>query len=231
MSSLNNAHIESFDQYGAQFWDENGAYRTLHHINPVRVDFIKQFINLNQKTILDIGCGGGLLSEALAREGAQVFGIDLSSSMIAAAEHHLSEQNLAINYRQISSHDCCAQNEQYDHIVCMEMLEHVANPAAILRDIYALLRPNGFAFLSTVNRNKRAFFKMIVLAEYLTKLVPRGTHHYANFIRPHELVTMAERAGLSAVALSGMTYHPLRKSAHLSRHLNTHYLLAVQKKS
>lgn len=219
----------SFDLHGADFWNPNGAYRSLHHINPARLQFIERFVDLRGKTILDIGCGGGILTEALVQKGAIASGIDLSQAVLDAASAHAAEQGLSIRYRRISSGDCVKNAEQYDHITCMEMLEHVSDPAAIMKDIYALLKPNGYAFFSTLNRNIASFFGAIVAAEYLMRLVPKGTHRHSDFIRPQELVAMAEQAGFTAVALSGMDYHPFAKTAFLSRHLHINYLLAVRK--
>ncbi len=229
MSSLTNADIDSFDQHGEAFWDLSGPYKTLHQINPARLKFIRRFIDPTDQKILDIGCGGGILSEALAKEGAKVYGIDLSKSVIHAAKAHAQESALNIHYRQISSRDCVAENEQYDQIVCMEMLEHVPDPSQVIHDIYALLKPGGYAFFSTLNRNPISFFTAIVAAEWITRLVPRGTHQHSWFIRPNELVNTIEHAGLEAVALSGMDYHPLLGTALLSRNLNTHYLLAARR--
>lgn len=219
----------SFNQHGHQFWDKTGPYRTLHHINPARLKFIQRFIALRGQNILDIGCGGGILSEALYRKGAHVTGIDLSPVVLDAARTHANEQGLAITYREISAHELAETGAQFDHITCMEMLEHVANPAAIFRDIERLLKPSGYAFLSTLNRTKKAWLGAIFAAEYLTNTVPRGTHNHEHFIRPDELVNMAEHAGLKAIALSGMDYHPLLKTAILSRKLDINYLLCVQK--
>lgn len=221
----------SFDLHGEDFWNPQGPYRSLHHINPARLQFIERFIDLRGQKILDIGCGGGILSEAMAHKGAIVSGIDLSEAVLNAANQHAAGSNLHMDYRRISSQECVAQGEQYDHITCMEMLEHVPSPAAILRDIHALLKPDGYAFISTLNRNLTSFFGAIVAAEYLCKLVPKGTHRHSDFIRPQELVAMAEQAGLTSIALSGMDYHPFAKTAFLSRNLRINYLLALQKQS
>lgn len=219
----------SFDLYGAQFWDKNGPYRTLHHINPARLQFIRRFIDPQGQRILDIGCGGGILTEALYHAGAKASGIDMSAAVIDAARDHAALENLAIDYRVQSTADCVAQGEQYDHITCLEMLEHVHDPGTILRDIHALLKPGGYAFFSTLNRTPKAWLLAIVAAEKITGLVPRGTHEYDGFIRPAELVNMAEHAGLEAVALCGMDYHPLLRRATLSRNLDINYLLATRK--
>lgn len=221
------ADIDSFNQHGNAFWDKNGPYRTLHHINPARVAFIERYISVFGQHILDIGCGGGILSEALADKGAKVTGIDLSESVLQAAKAHCGNKN--INYRLISSYQCAANGEQYDHITCMEMLEHVADPGAILRDIYSLLKPGGYAFFSTVNRTLKARIGVIAVAEYLGKMIPRGTHQYDFFIRPAELVRTATCAGLSPVALCGMDYQPICKKARLSRNTDINYLFVARK--
>lgn len=223
------AEIDSFEQHGADFWLENGPYRTLHHINPTRLSFIERYQSLSGKRILDIGCGGGLLSESMAQKGALVKGVDLSKAMIEAAKTHAAEQGLSIDYQCVSSADCVEKKEQYDIITCMEMLEHVVDPSVVIRDIYTLLNDNGYAFFSTLNRTITAFLGAIVAAEYLTRLVPIGTHQHDWFIKPAELVNMCEHAGLKVVALSGMDYHPLLKKANLSKNLSINYLLAVQK--
>lgn len=221
------ADIDSFNQHGSAFWDINGPYRTLHHVNPARVAFIERYITLPGKHILDMGCGGGILSEALADKGAKVTGIDLSETVLQAAQAHCANKN--IHYRLSSAAQCVANGEQYDHITCMEMLEHVADPAAILRDITALLKPGGYAFFSTVNRTVKARLGVIIAAEYLSRLIPRGTHQYDWFIRPAELVSTAARAGLKPVALAGLDYLPLCKKARLSGNTDINYLFAARK--
>lgn len=224
-----NASIESFNQYGSGFWDKKGPYRTLHHINPARLKFMENYIHFAGARILDIGCGGGILAEAMAKKGAQVSAIDLSPTVITAAKEHLATTPLHVDYRLISSHDCVQNHEQYDHISCMEMLEHVPNPGLILRDIEAMLRPGGYAFLSTLNRNLKSLLTAKFAAEYLVKLVPKGTHDPEWFIKPEELAAMAKHAGLRPVAFSGMDYHPFLKTAVLSRDCSVNYLFAVQK--
>lgn len=224
------AHIDSFNQHGADFWNERGAYRTLHHINPARLQFIKRYIPLKNQRILDLGCGGGILSESLAREGAQVLGIDLSETVLNAARTHRDQQGLNIDYQQISSQQLREQSAlPFDAVMCLEMLEHVDNPAPILRDIHSLLKPEGYAFFSTINRTPRAYLGAIVVAEKLTSLVPKGTHDYHAFIKPEELCAMVEQAGLKPKALCGLDYHPLLKTATLSRKLDINYLLVAQK--
>ncbi|MBR1375783.1 MAG: bifunctional 2-polyprenyl-6-hydroxyphenol methylase/3-demethylubiquinol 3-O-methyltransferase UbiG [Cardiobacteriaceae bacterium] len=223
------SETQSFNQYGAQFWDKNGPYRTLHHINPIREQFVERFVNLSRKKILDIGCGGGVLSEALAKKGAMVFGIDLSSAMLDAAKEHAKENNLNISYRLISSRRCVELEEKYDLIVCMEMLEHISDPASILRDCYQMLPSGGYLFLSTINRNLFSFLGAIVAAEYLCNIVPRGTHIYDDFIRPEELAAMAKNTGFEVAAIAGMGYLPFIGKAFFTRSPNINYLLALRK--
>ena len=223
------ADIGSFQQHGSAFWDVQGPYRTLHQINPARLQFVERFVVLSGLRVLDVGCGGGILSEALAERGASVLGIDLAESALQAAEAHRAGQ--AVEYRLESSRETAARGEVFDVVTCMEMLEHVADPAAVLRDIHALLKPGGWAFFSTINRTLKARLGAVYAAEYLLHLVPQGTHQYDWFIKPAELSRMAERAGLAPVAFCGMDYLPLRQSARLSRNLDINYLFAARREA
>ena len=223
------ADIGSFQQHGSAFWDVQGPYRTLHQINPARLQFVERFVVLSGLRVLDVGCGGGILSEALAERGASVLGIDLAESALQAAEAHRAGQ--AVEYRLESSRETAARGEVFDVVTCMEMLEHVADPAAVLRDIHALLKPGGWAFFSTINRTLKARLGAVYAAEYLLHLVPQGTHQYDWFIRPAELARMATRAGLTPVAFCGMDYLPLRQSARLSRNLDINYLFAARREA
>ena len=223
------ADIGSFQQHGSAFWDVQGPYRTLHQINPARLQFVERFVVLSGLRVLDVGCGGGILSEALADRGASVLGIDLAESALQAAEAHRAGQ--AVEYRLESSRETAARGEVFDVVTCMEMLEHVADPAAVLRDIHALLKPGGWAFFSTINRTFKARLGAVYAAEYLLRLVPQGTHQYDWFIKPAELSRMAERAGLAPVAFCGMDYLPLRQSARLSRNLDINYLFAARREA
>ena len=223
------ADIGSFQQHGSAFWDVQGPYRTLHQINPARLQFVERFVVLSGLRVLDVGCGGGILSEALAERGASVLGIDLAESALQAAEAHRAGQ--AVEYRLESGRETAARGEVFDVVTCMEMLEHVADPAAVLRDIHALLKPGGWAFFSTINRTFKARLGAVYAAEYLLHLVPQGTHQYDWFIKPAELSRMAERAGLAPVAFCGMDYLPLRQSARLSRNLDINYLFAARREA
>ena len=223
------ADIGSFQQHGSAFWDVQGPYRTLHQINPARLQFVERFVVLSGLRVLDVGCGGGILSEALAERGASVLGIDLAESALQAAEAHRAGQ--AVEYRLESSRETAERGEVFDVVTCMEMLEHVADPAAVLRDIHALLKPGGWAFFSTINRTLKARLGAVYAAEYLLRLVPQGTHQYDWFIKPAELSRMATRAGLTPVAFCGMDYLPLRQSARLSRNLDINYLFAARREA
>ena len=223
------ADIGSFQQHGSAFWDVQGPYRTLHQINPARLQFVERFVVLSGLRVLDVGCGGGILSEALAERGASVLGIDLAESALQAAEAHRAGQ--AVEYRLESSRETAARGEVFDVVTCMEMLEHVADPAAVLLDIHALLKPGGWAFFSTINRTFKARLGAVYAAEYLLHLVPQGTHQYDWFIKPAELSRMAERAGLTPVAFCGMDYLPLRQSARPSRNLDINYLFAARREA
>ena len=223
------ADIGSFQQHGSAFWDVQGPYRTLHQINPARLQFVERFVDLSGLRVLDVGCGGGILSEALAERGASVLGIDLAESALQAAEAHRAGQ--AVEYRLESSRETAARGEVFDVVTCMEMLEHIADPAAVLHDIHALLKPGGWAFFSTINRTLKARLGAVYAAEYLLHLVPQGTHQYDWFIKPAELSRMAERAGLTPVAFCGMDYLPLRQSARLSRNLDINYLFAARREA
>lgn len=219
----------TFDQYGNQFWDKNGAYRTLHHINPARLEFIERYVNLAGAEVLDVGCGGGILAESLAQKGAIVTGIDISQAVLEAARQRLITHPYSITYQHITLAELAQTQVQYDHLTCMEMLEHITDIGSVLRHCYTLLRPNGYAFFSTLNRTTTAFLGAIVAGEYLTRLIPKGTHNHAQFIKPEELVRMVEVAGFTPIALSGMRYNPLTKNAHLSRNMRINYLLVAQK--
>lgn len=220
--------IDSFERHGADFWNPQGAYRTLHEINPARLRFIEHYLPLAGKTILDIGCGGGILSEALAERGARVRGIDLSASVLQAAEAH-RPAHLKLDYRHQSSADCVRAGEQYDAVMALEILEHVEQPMRIIEDAYALLKPQGLAFFSTLNRNLAARWGAVFLAERVLKWIPQGTHDPDLFIKPQELVRMSERVGFQALALSGLHYHPLRRSASLSPKIGVNYLYVARK--
>lgn len=219
----------SFDKHGESFWQKDGPYRTLHHINPVRLNFIQHYINPSNQTILDVGCGGGILSEGLAALGAKVTGIDISESVLLAAKNHLATTDFDINYLQTTTKELISQNQQFDHITCLEMLEHLDDPYSIIKDLFLLVKDGGYVFLSTINRTIKSYLGAIVFAEKISGLIPKGTHNHNQFIKPAELINMCEKAGFNITGISGMKYFPLTKSAKLSNNLAINYLLALKK--
>src|SRR5580658_2582425 len=235
MSSQNAAtplstEVQKFDALAHEFWDPRGAFHPLHALNPVRLDYIAQRCALSQRRVADIGCGGGLLAEALARQGAQVCGIDLAPGMIEVARLHAHESRLAIDYRIASAAELMASEPaQFDVVTCMELIEHVEDPAALLAAVAALMRPGADLFISTINRNLRSFLMAIVGAEYVLKLIPRGTHEYARLLRPAELARLARAAGLELRDISGAEFNPFTRTAHLSGDARVNYLAHFQR--
>jgi 2-polyprenyl-6-hydroxyphenyl methylase/3-demethylubiquinone-9 3-methyltransferase len=224
------AEIDKFNDLAHEWWNTDGAFKTLHQINPLRCEFIQKHIALENKTLLDVGCGGGILSEALAKLGAQVSAIDLAPQSIEIAKLHLYESNLSINYECIEVGAKAVQSpESFDVITCMEMLEHVPDPAYIIQECAKLLKSGGMAFFSTLNRNFKSYALGVVAAEYILNLVPQGTHDYQKFIKPAELRNMLKQAGFELVALSGMTYNPISQTAALSSDTSINYMVACQK--
>jgi 2-polyprenyl-6-hydroxyphenyl methylase/3-demethylubiquinone-9 3-methyltransferase len=217
--------LRKFDALAARFWDAHGDFRPLHLLNPVRSQFIASHAPLGRARVLDVGCGGGLLAEALARAGAQVTAVDLAPGMIEVARLHASESALSIDYRVAAAEELLAGGTSgFDLVTCMEMLEHVPAPARMLATLAALARPGGAVIVSTLNRNLKSFMLAIVGAEYLLRLIPRGTHEYERFIRPSELASWGRNAGLTLKALSGIALNPLTGRASLSADVDVNYL-------
>ena len=219
--------VEKFDVLAHEFWDPRGAFHTLHALNPVRLAYISARAMLAGSRVLDVGCGGGLLCEALTRAGAQVTGIDMAPAMIEVARLHAHESALKIDY-QLAAAEQYAQTQAgqapFDVITCMELIEHVPDPARVFAAFARLLRPGGELFVSTVNRNLRSFVLAIVGAEYVLRLIPRGTHEYARLIRPSELDAMARAHGFTLHDLSGVQYNPVLRTARLDRDVSINYL-------
>jgi 2-polyprenyl-6-hydroxyphenyl methylase / 3-demethylubiquinone-9 3-methyltransferase len=229
-TNVNPAETAKFDRLAARWWDPNGESRPLHDLNPVRLGYIADRVALKGARALDVGCGGGLLSEALARAGAQVTAIDLAPAVLEVARLHLYESNLAVDYREISVETLGAEMPaSFDVVTCMEMLEHVPDPGSVIHACAALLKPGGKLFLSTLNRTPVAFGAAILGAEHLLRLLPRGTHHYAQFLKPSEIAADLRGAGLELVDLSGLAYNPLARKAWLARSVAVNYLVCAQK--
>jgi 2-polyprenyl-6-hydroxyphenyl methylase/3-demethylubiquinone-9 3-methyltransferase len=208
------AETEKFDRLAVRWWDANGESRPLHDLNPARLNFVAERIALRGARVVDVGCGGGILSEALARAGANVIGIDLAPRVLEVARLHLHESGLRVDYREIAVEDLAAQIPgAFDAVTCMELLEHVPDPGSVIDACAKLLKPGGRLFASTLNRTPQAFGAAIVGAEYVLNLLPRGTHHYAQFIRPSELAGCLRGAGLELEDVSGIAYNPLTRRA------------------
>ena len=218
--------ILKFNNLAHKWWDSTSEFKPLHDINPLRVDFIKSKVDLKGKRVLDIGCGGGILAEALAREGAEVTGIDQGEKVIKIAKLHSLESQLNINYEQINIENFIKKNKQkFDVITCLEMLEHVPDPASVIKACSQILKPDGKLFLSTINRNPKSFLFAIIGAEYILKLLPKGTHTYEKFITPSELREYCNQSNLKFNDLIGMTYNPIFKTYRLEKDTSVNYLV------
>ncbi len=224
------AELERFGALAAAWWDPDGPMKPLHDLNPVRLAFVQQHAVLAGVDALDVGCGGGLLSEAMARAGARVTALDLAAPLLDLAQLHASANGLAIDYRRqpVEAH-AVEQGARYDLVTCMEMLEHVPDPAAVVAACADLLKPGGVLCVSTLNRTAKAFALGIVAAEYVLGLLPRGTHEYAKFIRPSELDRWARATGLELLDLRGLRYDPLRRRAWLAGDVDINYLMSLRK--
>ena len=224
------AELQKFGALAHRWWDTGGDMRTLHEINPLRLDWIDRLALLSGKRVVDVGCGGGVLAESMAARGARVTGIDLSAKPLRVAQLHALESGIAVDYREASAETLAAEAPaSFEVVTCMEMLEHVPDPASTVQACSTLAKPGGWLFFSTINRNAKAFAFAIVGAEYLLRLLPRGTHEYARLIRPSELAAMARQAKLEVVEVIGMTYNPLTRRFALGRDTDVNYLVACRK--
>ena len=229
-SNVDPAELAKFDRLAARWWDPQGESRPLHELNPARLGYVSRHCALRGKRVLDLGCGGGLLSEALAAEGADVVGADLAPEVLEVARLHLLESGLQVDYRQVSAEALADQEPaSFDVVTCMEMLEHVPDPGAVIDAIGRLLKPGGEVFLSTLNRTPQSFVAAIVGAEYLLRLLPRGTHRYRSFIRPAELGAALREAGLSLRDVSGLHYLPFLGKAWVGPGTGVNYLARAVK--
>lgn len=232
MHNADPAELRRFAALASRWWDPDGEFRTLHRINPVRMDFVRRHLRLAGAAVADVGCGGGILAEALAAEGAAVTGVDLAAPLLEVARLHGLESGLKVDYREQAAEELAAEEPgRYDAVTCMELLEHVPEPASVVGACAALLKPGGVALFSTLNRTPKAYLLAIVAAEYLTRLVPRGTHDYARFIRPSELDAWARAAGLELLEIRGIRYDPLHASASLGDDVGVNYLAAYRRQT
>jgi 2-polyprenyl-6-hydroxyphenyl methylase/3-demethylubiquinone-9 3-methyltransferase len=229
MSNVDAAEVGRFEALAHKFWDPRGEFRPLHLLNPVRAGFVAERTTLRGARVLDVGCGGGLLSEALAREGAAVTAIDLAPAMIEVAQLHAAEQGLGIDYRVCEAEKLIGAN--YDAVTCMEMLEHVPEPARMVETLARIVRPGGALFISTINRNLKSFLLAIVGAEYILRLIPRGTHEYERLIRPAELAKWARSAGLALREIAGLEFDPFTEHCRLTRDPSVNYLVHLEREA
>jgi 2-polyprenyl-6-hydroxyphenyl methylase/3-demethylubiquinone-9 3-methyltransferase len=222
--------IDKFSALAHRWWDPESEFKPLHQINPLRLEWIERLAAIKGKTVLDIGCGGGILSESMAVKGAAVTGIDLSDKALAVARLHLLDSGNTVSYQKISAEDLAQQcPASFDVVTCMEMLEHVPDPASTIAACAALVKPGGHVFFSTINRNAKAYVLAVIGAEYVLRMLPKGTHEYAKFIKPSELARWAKSVGLEPDELIGMTYNPFSKIYALGRDSDVNYLLHTVK--
>ena len=228
--NVDELEIKKFEALAARWWDPDSEFKPLHDINPLRMNYISQHVNLAGKKVLDIGCGGGILTEALAYHGAKVTAIDLAEASLKVARLHLLESKLEIDYQNISAEELVDSNPgNFDVICCMEMLEHVPTPASIVAACQQLLKPNGLAFFSTINRNFKAYTFAIVGGEYLLNLIPKGTHDYHKLIKPSELASWSRASNLQLLDQTGLGYNPLNKKYSLGKSIDVNYIALYKK--
>jgi 2-polyprenyl-6-hydroxyphenyl methylase/3-demethylubiquinone-9 3-methyltransferase len=220
------AELEKFASLAHRWWDKNSEFKPLHAINPLRLNFIDQQVNLSGKLVLDVGCGGGILSESMAQKGAIVTGIDLGEKALNVAKLHKLESGVEVDYQLTSVEDMAKlYPAKFDVVTCMEMLEHVPDPEAIVRACSQLVKPGGSVFFSTINRNLKAYLFAVIGAEYILNMLPKGTHEYAKFIKPSELSSWSRHAGLDVKQLLGMTYNPITQHYALGNDVSVNYLI------
>jgi 2-polyprenyl-6-hydroxyphenyl methylase/3-demethylubiquinone-9 3-methyltransferase len=223
--------IRKFEELASRWWDKNSEFKPLHDINPLRANWIDNLAPVAEKKVLDVGCGGGILAEALAQRGAQVTGIDMGDAPLGVAKLHQLESGLSIDYQKSTAEDFAKQHENaFDTVTCLEMLEHVPDPSSVVRACAKMVKPGGHVFFSTINRNPKAFLFAIIGAEYVLRLLPRGTHEYAKFIRPSELANWSREADLQVNKMTGLLFNPLTKKYKLSdSDMDVNYMISTQK--
>jgi len=228
--NVDHAEISKFEELASRWWDPHSEFKALHEINPLRLGWIEERISLQGKRVLDVGCGGGILSESMAAHGAEVTGIDMGEAPLQVARLHLLESGLSVNYERIPTERLAAERpEAFDLVTCMEMLEHVPDPASVVSACAELLKPGGTAFFSTINRNPKAYLFAIVGGEYLLRLLPKGTHDFSKFIRPSELDRWIRQAGLETTRITGLTYNLLTRQYRLAPDVDVNYMVCCRK--
>jgi 2-polyprenyl-6-hydroxyphenyl methylase/3-demethylubiquinone-9 3-methyltransferase len=224
--------IRKFEELAWRWWDRDSEFKPLHDINPLRLNYIDDYAHLQGKKVIDVGCGGGILAESMARRGAQVTGIDMGATPLSVAQLHALESQVEVDYRQISAEAIAEEAPgQYDVVTCMEMLEHVPDPASVIAACAKLVKPGGDLFFSSINRKPKAFLFAIVGAEYVLNMLPKGTHEYGKFIKPSELERWARSVGLELRNIAGMTYNPLFQSYRLGKDVDVNYLMYFKKEN
>ncbi len=222
--------IRKFEELAYRWWDTESEFKPLHDINPLRLNYIDDRASIKGKQVIDVGCGGGILAESMARRGATVIGIDMGEAPLSVAQMHALESQIAVYYQQITAEDMAAQHAgQFDVVTCMEMLEHVPDPASVIAACAQMVKPNGHVFFSSINRNPKAFLMAIVGAEYIMNMLPKGTHEYGKFIKPSELEKAARSVGLKLRNITGLTYNPIFQSYRLSPDVDVNYMMHFTK--
>ena len=229
--NIDQAEVEKFNALAHKWWDSTSEFRPLHEINPLRVNFIKSKFDLKGKKLLDVGCGGGILSESMAKEGAHVTAIDQGEKVIKIAQLHNLESKLDISYKQLNIEDFCINNnDKFDVITCLEMLEHVPEPSSVVTACAKMTKPGGTVFFSTINRNPKSYLLAVIGVEYILRMLPKGTHEYAKFIRPSELGEWIRNAGLEVTHMTGLVYNPITKNYRLNkRDVDVNYMICARK--
>jgi 2-polyprenyl-6-hydroxyphenyl methylase/3-demethylubiquinone-9 3-methyltransferase len=228
--NVDQAELEKFSALASRWWDPNSEFRPLHQINPLRLDWIDALASIKGKRVVDVGCGGGILAESMSRLGADVKGIDLAEKSLKVAQLHGLESGIKVDYEAISAESLAdRESAQYDVVTCMEMLEHVPDPSATIAACAKMVKPGGWVFFSTINRNPKSFLFAIIGAEYLLRILPKGTHEYAKFIKPSELADAARDAGLELQEMLGMSYNPVTQVYSLGRDTSVNYLMAYRR--
>jgi 2-polyprenyl-6-hydroxyphenyl methylase / 3-demethylubiquinone-9 3-methyltransferase len=233
MTATDNVHLHEINKFGSmaeRWWDTQGEFKTLHDINPLRIQFIQDYADIAGKRIVDVGCGGGILTEGLAKYGADALGIDLSEELIEIADLHGLESGVSAHYQKISAEALAQQQPgSFDHVTCMEMLEHVPDPGSIISACAALVKPGGMVFFSTLNRRPKAYLLAIVAAEHVLQMLPKGTHDYKTFIKPSELSQSARAVGLELQGMVGIEYNPFNKRFSLGKDIDVNYIAAFKR--